>query len=97
MRGHLPNASLNVAPSTFQFLAYGTKDWNEIWCKRSAVERFLGHLQSDHGAAFRAGRFRVRRLIKVAIATCAFVTATNLQRREQAATKARANATPLTT
>jgi hypothetical protein len=89
--------SSSVAPRTFQFPVYGTKDWNEIWRKRSAVERFFGHLQSDHGAAFRAGRFRVRRLIKVAIATCAFVIATNLQLREQAATKARANATPLTT
>jgi hypothetical protein len=75
----------NVAPRTFQFPVYGTKDWNQIWRKRSAVERFFGHLQSDHGAAFRAGRFRVRRLIKVAIATCAFVIATNLQLRDKPA------------
>jgi hypothetical protein len=87
----------SVALRTFQFPIYGTKDWNSIWRKRSAVERFFGYLQSDHGAAFRAGRFRVRRLIKVAIATCAFVIATNIQLCEQAASKSHVNAAPITT
>lgn len=76
------------APRTYQWPAWGTDDWVKIYRKRSAVERFFGHLQSDHGPAFRAGRFRLRRLPKVAVVTAAFVIATNIALIEKAAARA---------
>lgn len=76
------------APRTYQWPAWGTADWVQIYKKRSAVERFFGHLQSDHGPAFRPGRFRLRRMPKVAVVTAAFVIATNIALVEKAAARA---------
>lgn len=79
-----------TAPRTYQYPAWGTNDWATIWKKRSAVERFFGHLQAPAGVGFDHGRFQVRRLTKVAIATAAFVIATNISLIESAAAKAAA-------
>jgi hypothetical protein len=68
----------------------GTQDWAALWKKRSAVERFFGHLQAPGGIGFDHGRFQVRRLTKVAIATAAFVIATNISLIERAHAKAAA-------
>lgn len=76
------------APRTYQWPTWGSDAWIDTYRKRSAVERFFGHLQSDHGAGFRKGRYRLRRLTKVAIATAACVIATNISLLETAAKQA---------
>jgi len=74
----------DAAPRTYQWPAWGTKDWKRTYDKRSAVERFFGHLQSDACAGFRKGRFQVRGLTKVAYVTALAVVATNLKLRKVA-------------
>lgn len=76
------------APRTYQWPMWGSEEWVRTYAKRSAVERFFGHLQADHGPAFRAGRFRLRRLPKVALITAAFVIATNIALIDRAAERA---------
>lgn len=72
----------DAAPRTYQWPAWETKGWKHIYNKRSAVERFFGHLQSDACAGFRKGRFQVRGLAKVAFVTGLAVVATNLKLRK---------------
>jgi len=68
-------------PRTYQYPAWGSSDWADIYNRRSAVERWFGHLQSDNGAGFRRGRFQLRHTTKVAIVTAAAAVATNLRLR----------------
>ena len=68
-------------PRTYQFPAWGSSAWVGIYNRRSAVERWFGHLQSDNGVGFRRGRFQVRRITKVAVMTGVAAVATNLRLR----------------
>jgi len=68
-------------PRTYQYPAWGSADWAAIYSRRSAVERWFGHLQSDNGVGFRRGRFQLRRITKVAVVTAAATVATNLRLR----------------
>jgi hypothetical protein len=71
-----------VAPRTYQWPVWGTREWQRIYNKRSAVERYFGHLQSDATAGFRRGRFRLRGMAKVGLITGLSVVATNLMLRQ---------------
>lgn len=81
-----------MAARTYQFPVWGTPDWADMYAKRTAVERFFGHLQSHARAGFTRGRYRLMRLAKVALAAAAAVIATNVGLIESAASRAKAAA-----
>lgn len=65
-----------AAPRTWQYPVWGTPEWQAIYNKRTAVERYFVHLKQDAGVGFRKDQLQLRGLAKVALITGLAVVAT---------------------
>lgn len=67
-----------AAPRTWQWPRWGSPDWEHLYKRRSAVERYFANLKSETSGNLRPGAFRLRGLTNVALCLAIATITTNL-------------------